>query len=74
MQFNKKDVFEVKNAVDAFLPNNSVASQYIFARKDDFFIYANNYNQYVNIYKHSLQHGGISLEEMLIPCVYLKAK
>ena len=74
LQYNKKEVFEIKNADDAFLPNTSVSSQYIFARESNFFAYPNNYNQYVNMYRNSFQHGGISMEEMLIPCIYLKAK
>ena len=74
LQFNKKEVFEIKNAADVFLPHNNLASQYIFAKEADFFVYPNNYNQYVNMYKNSFQHGGISMEEMLIPFIYLKAK
>ncbi len=74
LQYNKKDVFEVKNAADAFLPNTNIASQYIFAKETGFFAYPNNYNQYVNLYKNTFQHGGISMEEMLIPFIHLKAK
>lgn len=74
LQYNKKEVYEIKHAEDAYLPHTNVASQYIFSRESDFFVYPNNYNQYVNMYKNSFQHGGISMEEMMIPIVYLKAK
>ena len=74
LQYNKKEVFEINKAEDAFLPHTNVASQYLFARGNDFFAYPNNYNQYVNLYRHSFQHGGISMEEMMIPFIYLKAK
>ncbi len=47
---------------------------YIFCRKNDFFAYPNNYNYYVNYYRNTFQHGGISLEEMLVPVAYLRAK
>ena len=74
LNYNPREVFEVKNPADAFLPRTNVSSAYIFCKKDDFFAYPNNYNYYVNYYKNTFQHGGISLEEMLVPVVYLKAK
>lgn len=45
-----------------------------FCRSNDFFAYPNNYNYYVNYYKNTFQHGGISMNEMLIPVAYLKSK
>ncbi len=74
LNFNPREVFEVKNPGDAFLPKTNVSSSYIFCKKNDFFAYPNNYNFYVNYYKNTFQHGGISLEEMLVPIAYLKAK
>ena len=74
LNYNHKEVFEVKNPHDAFLPRTNVSSTYIFCRKNDFFAYPNNYNYYVNYYRNTFQHGGISLEEMLVPVAYLKAK
>jgi hypothetical protein len=47
---------------------------YIFCRRDDFFAYPNNYNYYVNYYRNTFQHGGISIEEMLIPFITLAPK
>jgi DNA-binding response OmpR family regulator len=74
LTYNHKEVFEVKNPHDAYLPKQHVSSVYVFAREDKFFAYPNNYNHYVNYYRNTFQHGGISLEEMLIPYVVLKAK
>lgn len=74
LNYNHKEVFEVRNPHDAFLPRTNVSSTYIFCRKNDFFAYPNNYNYYVNYYRNTFQHGGISLEEILIPVAYLKAK
>jgi len=74
LNYDKKEVFEVKNPADIFLPKTSMSSAYVFCRRDDFFAYPNNYNYYVNYYRNTFQHGGISMEEMIIPVAYLKAK
>ncbi len=74
LQFNQKDVYEERNPGDIYLPRLNVSSSYIFCKKNDFFAYPNNYNYYVNYYKNTFQHGGISMEEVMIPYVELKAK
>ncbi|NCC72975.1 MAG: PglZ domain-containing protein [Sphingobacteriia bacterium] len=74
LNYNKKEVFEVRNPADIYLPRLNVSSSYIFCRGYDFFAYPNNYNYYVNYYKNTFQHGGISMEEILIPYVKMKAK
>jgi CheY-like chemotaxis protein len=74
LNYQPKDVFEVKNPQDAFLPRINVSTTYVFAKEYKFFVYPNNYNQFVNFYSGTFQHGGISLEEMIIPFVVLKAK
>ncbi|NTW32429.1 MAG: bifunctional response regulator/alkaline phosphatase family protein [Bacteroidetes bacterium] len=74
LQFEKRDVFEVKNPAEAFLPKMNVSTTYIFAKENKFFAYPNNYNYYVNYYRNTFQHGGISLEEMLIPIITLSPK
>lgn len=56
------------------LPSPNVSTSYFFTTDDYFFAYPNNYNYYVSHYKDTFQHGGVSLEEVIIPCVYLKAK
>ena len=74
LNYNNKDVFEIKEPAKAFLPAPNLSTSYIFATGDKFFAYPNNYNYYVSYYKDTFQHGGISLEEMLIPLVKLKPK
>lgn len=69
-----KHLFSVKNPSDARLPQSNVSSSYVFAMEDYFFAYPNNYNHYVNYYKDTFQHGGISLQEMIIPIVELSSK
>ncbi len=74
LDYNINDVFEVRNPADIFLPKLNVTSSFIFCKEADFFAYPNNYNQYVNYYRDTLQHGGISMEEILIPIIRLKNK
>lgn len=74
LQYNKKDVLEVNNPGEAGLPRVNVSSTFIFAKEDKFFAYPNNYNYYVGYYRDTFQHGGISLEECLIPFVELSPK
>jgi len=57
-----------------FLPKNNISTSYVFAIEDQFFAYPNNYNYYVNFYNDTFQHGGVSLEEMIIPLVFLNSK
>jgi len=74
LEYNKKEVFEIKNPQDAFLPKQHISSLYIFAKENKFFAYPNNYNHYVNYYKNTFQHGGVSLEEIIIPIITLSSK
>ena len=74
LNYNPKEVFEVKEPSKAHLPAPNISTSYIFATGNDFFAYPNNYNYYVSYYKDTFQHGGISLEEMLIPIVTLRPK
>lgn len=74
LNYDKREVFEVKNPCDIFLPKTNMSSAYVFCRRDDFFAYPNNFNYYVNYYRNTFQHGGISMEEMIVPVAYLKAK
>jgi CheY-like chemotaxis protein len=74
LSYNKKEVFQIAHPEEAFLPKNKLSSEFVFAREADFFVYPNNYNHFVNYYAQTFQHGGISLEEMLIPFVVLNAK
>ena len=74
LNYNAKEVFEIINPSDAFLPKRNVSTRYIFAKEDRFFAYPNNYNYYVGYFKNTFQHGGISMEEVLIPFITLNPK
>ena len=74
LNFKDKQTWEIRNPKDAFLPTRNVSTSYIFAQGADFFVYPNDYNYYANYYKNTFQHGGISLEEMIIPVVTLSPK
>ncbi len=74
LNYNPKDVFALTQPQKVYLPINNLSSTYIFACNNDFFAYPNNYNHYVKYYKNTFQHGGVSLEEMLIPCITLSPK
>lgn len=74
LNFESGKVFEVGNPDEAKLPRLNISSSYVFAVEDYFFAYPNNYNYYVNYYRDTFQHGGVSLEEMIIPIVHLQPK
>ena len=74
LSYEEKDVYAVKNPKDIYLPSMSINSPFIFAKEDLFFAYPNNFNHYVKYYKNTYQHGGISLEEMIIPCTVYTPK
>ena len=74
LSYNPKEVYEIKDPHRVGLPAPNISTTYIFATEQDFFAYPNNYNYYVSYYKDTFQHGGISLEEMLIPLITMKSK
>ena len=74
LSFEANDVFAIDKPKDAFLPQVNVSQSFIFAKGDRFFAYPNNFNHYVNYYKNTFQHGGISMEEMLVPIATLSPK
>ena len=71
LNYNPKEVFAIKDPQKAQLPAPNLSTSYVFATGDSFFAYPNNYNYYVSYYKDTFQHGGISMEEMLIPLIEL---
>ena len=74
MTYDPRQVFEIKSPARFGLPSPNVSSAYIFASGHDFFAYPNNYNHYVSYYRDTFQHGGISMEEMMIPLITLTRK
>ena len=71
---NEKYLFSINTPEDGMLPKTNLSSSYVFTTEDYFFAYPNNYNHYVNYYKDTFQHGGISLDEVLIPAIELMPK
>lgn len=74
LDYNPKEVIEYKNPSEIFLPKLHPSSRFIFAKEYGYFVYPNNYSHYANLYKNTFQHGGISLEEILIPYITLLPK
>ncbi len=67
LNYNPKEVYEIHKPENVYLPKSNMSTSYIFAMNNDFMVYPNNYNHFVNLYRNTFQHGGISMEEMLIP-------
>ena len=74
LQYEEKDVLEVREPREAKLPRPNLSSSFIFAKEDKFFLYPNSYNYYNNYYRDTFQHGGISLEEVVCPVVRLRTR
>ena len=74
LTYQPKDVIEALHPEKINLPKSNISSSFIFAKEDKFFVYPNNYNQFAKLYNDTFQHGGISMEEMLIPYVKLIGK
>jgi hypothetical protein len=74
LTYEDKDVLAAKNPKTIHLPSINMSSSFIFAKSDLFFAYPNNFNHYVSYYRNTYQHGGVSLEEMIIPFAVLEPK
>ncbi|MFL9482343.1 response regulator [Chitinophagaceae bacterium LWZ2-11] len=74
LNYEPKEVLAFKDPKDAGLPTPNVNSSFIFAKEDCFLCYPNNYNHYVSYYKNTFQHGGISMEEMIVPIIKMVSK
>ncbi len=74
LNYNDNELFTIKDPAEAYLPKPNVSSRYVFACGTDFMAYPNNFNYHVNLYNNSFQHGGISMEEMIVPFVVLETK
>ena len=74
LAYESKDLFTIKEPHKAQLPTPNLSTSYVFATGDDFLAYPNNYNYYVSYYRNTFQHGGISMEEMIIPIITMRSK
>ena len=74
LNYNPKEVFVIKEPHKAMLPAPNLSTSYVFATGDSFFAYPNNYNYYVSYYKDTFQHGGISMEEMIVPLITMRVR
>lgn len=74
LNYNESELFSIKDPAEAYLPKQNISTRYVFATEDHFMAYPNNYNYHVKMYSNSFQHGGISLEEMIVPFVILESK
>ena len=74
LSYEENDVLAITKPEQARLPKVNVSQAFIFAKGDAFFAYPNNFNHYVSYYKNTFQHGGISMEEMMVPIIQLSPK
>ena len=74
LDYDLKDVLAFKDPKEAGLPSPSINSSFIFAKEDRFLCYPNNYNHFVNYYKNTFQHGGVSLEEIIVPVIKMEPR
>ncbi len=74
LNYDSKKVYEIKYPQKVGLPSPNISTKYIFAQNEDFFAYPNNYNYYVSYYTDTFQHGGISMEEMIVPLITMTPK
>ena len=74
LAYNRKEVFEVTRPEEVQLPASNLSSSYIFAYNNDFLVYNNDANRHIRYYRDTFQHGGISMEEMIVPYIVLQPK
>ncbi len=72
LDYDPRKVFEVINPEKAMLPRTNISSRYIFATNKDYLVYQNNYNHYASYYKDTFQHGGISMQEIMLPVALIE--
>jgi CheY-like chemotaxis protein len=74
LNYDPKEVLAFRDPKEVGLPTPTINSSYIFGGEDVFLCYPNNYNHYVNYYRNTFQHGGVSLEEMIVPVVQMVSR
>lgn len=71
---NTKNSLLIKEPEEYGLPKRSIIDNYVFAKEDYYFVYPNLFHQYMKLYNGTFQHGGISMEEMILPLAVCKPK
>jgi len=74
LKCDPKHAMVMQNPGNYKLPKRGINIDYIIAKEDYYFVYPTNYHKYVNLYKNSFQHGGISMDEMILPVSVLTPK
>lgn len=74
LKVDPKHAIIIRDPATYKLPSRGINSNYLIAKEDYYFVYPTNYNYYLNHYRDSLQHGGVSLQEMILPVVTLESK
>ena len=74
LQANKKNILKIDKPEQYKLPSFGINTQYIIAKDFNYFIYNNDYHKYVNMYKNSFQHGGITMDEIIVPLIHMRKK
>jgi hypothetical protein len=74
LSYEPKDVLAFRDPSEICLPAPNINSSFIFARDNHYLVYPNNYNHFVNYFRDSFQHGGVSLEEMIVPVIRLESR
>ncbi len=74
MKVDKKHALYINNPAEYKLPSRGMANSYIIAKEDYYFVYPTDYHKFLNYYKDSFQHGGISMEEMILPVITMESK
>ena len=74
LNVNEQNVLKIKNPIDYKLPSFDVNTEYVISKNNNFFVYKNDYHKYVNMFKNTFQHGGITMDEMIVPVAHLKSK
>ncbi|MFN3780938.1 MAG: two-component system response regulator, partial [Candidatus Kapaibacteriota bacterium] len=74
LTYDEKEVYTIDKPEKAHLPKIHINQKFVFALNHDYFVYPNNYNHFVKYFQDTFQHGGISMEEMIIPIIYLEPK
>lgn len=71
---NEKHALFLKNPKEFGLPQRNIVNNFIFSKDDYYFVYPNSYHQYQKQYNGTFQHGGVSMEEMILPVAICSPK